>query len=104
MKDEQNPNPKKSNLLPFIAFVTLVIFAVLQTLTLLKDILQLGTLLTNILETIKNIGIILVFGITAWNYVANKSKGLKITYWICLGIFIAVTLGLWVVYGIKVSK
>lgn len=92
MKDTQ----KKINVLHFIAFVSLVVFAVLQIFSALKSVIQLGAVLTNVLETVKNIGIILVFGITAWEFVANKSKGFKITYWICLVIFILATIGLWV--------
>lgn len=92
MKDTQ----KNSNLLNFIAFIALVIFAVLQILSMLESLIQLGPVIMNVLNTVKNLGIILVFGITAYNYVANKSKGLKITYWICLVIFILATIGLWV--------
>ena len=92
MKDTQ----KKVNVLHFIAFVSLVVFAVLQIFSALKSVIQLGAVLTNVLETVKNIGIILVFGITAWEFVANKSKGFKITYWICLVIFILATIGLWI--------
>ena len=92
MKETQ----KKVNVLHFIAFISLVVFAVLQVFCALKSVIQLGAVLTNILETVKNLGIILVFGITAWEFVSGRSKGFKITYWICLVIFILATIGLWV--------
>lgn len=87
---------KNSNLLNLIAFISLVIFAALEILNMLKGIIGFGAVIMNLLNTIKNLGIILVFGITAWNFVANKKKGWKWTYWICLIIFILVTIGLWV--------
>lgn len=97
MKDSQ----RNSGLLNFIAFVSLLIFAVLQILELVDSFISLGAALMNVLNTIKNLGIILVFGITAWNFVANKSKGWKVTYWICIGIFAATILGMWIGYAIN---
>ena len=92
MKDTQ----KNTNLLNLIAFISLVIFAVLQILSMLQSVISLGPVIMNVLNTIKNLGIILVFGVTAWRFVANKAKGYKIVYWICLVIFILATIGLWV--------
>lgn len=97
MKESQ----RNSGLLNFIAFVSLLIFAVLQILELVDSFISLGAALMNVLNTIKNLGIILVFGITAWNFVANKSKGWKVTYWICIGIFAATILGMWIGYAIN---
>ena len=92
MKDTQ----KNTNLLNLIAFISLVIFAVLEILSIVQNVLELKGVLWSLLNTIKNLGIILVFGVTAWRFVANKAKGYKIVYWICLVIFILATIGLWV--------
>lgn len=92
---------KNSNLLSLIAFVSLFIFAVLQVVSLVDSIVKIDGPFMYILETIKNLGIILVFGITAWNFVANKKKGWKVTYWICIGIFAATILGMWIGYAIN---
>ena len=91
MKDTQ----KNTNILNLIAFISLVIFAVLQILSTLKVVID-RPVIMNVLNTIKNLGIILVFGVTAWRFVAHKAKGYKITYWICLVIFILATIGLWI--------
>ena len=92
MKDTQ----KNTNILNLIAFISLVIFAVLQILSMLQSVISLGPAIMNVLNTIKNLGIILVFGVTARRFVAHKAKGYKITYWICLVIFILATIGLWI--------
>lgn len=83
---------KNSNLLSLIAFISLVVFATLQIL----EIFFTSGPIFNILRTIKNLGIILVFGVTAWNFVSGKKKGWKWVYWICLIIFILATIGIWV--------
>ena len=81
MKDGE----KKPNMINFLAFVALVIFAVLQVLiNLLKTQ---GGLIT-VLEAIKNLCVVIVFGVTGYKFVKGKSKGYLYTYWISLAVFI----------------
>ncbi len=80
--------------LGFIAFVALVAVALLEALSVLP--IKLDDVLDNIVNTIKNLCVCLVIAITAYRFVLNKSKGLKITYWICVGIYLLSTLFIWV--------
>ncbi len=84
-------------LLSFIAFVALIAVALLQILDALSPLIQLGAVLSNIINTIKNLCVCLVIGVTAYGFVAKKSKGFKITYWICIAIFVVFTVLIWVI-------
>lgn len=90
---EKNTNP-----LTFVAFVAIIIFAVLQIFSLLSywGILTVGGYLPQILETIKNVCVCIVIGCLSYRFVANKGKGLKITFWVCLGIIILGTVLIWI--------
>lgn len=88
-----NQNGKMLN---FIAFVALVAVALLQILDVLSPIIKLGEVISNIIVTIKNLCVCLVIGITAYKFAADKSKGVKITYWVCIAIFVVFTVLIWV--------
>ncbi len=89
---------KNTNLLAFVAFVAIIIFAVLQIFSLLAfwGVLTVGGYLPQILETIKNVCVCIVIGYLSYRFVANKSKGFKITFWICLAIIILGTILIWI--------
>ena len=92
---------KKSNtsILNLFAFVALIALAILEVLTGLDGIgvtiFGTGSVIISLLNTIKNVCVVIVIGILAYNFVAGKSKGFKIAYWICVVIFIAATVLMW---------
>ncbi len=89
---------KNVNLLNLIAFVALVVVAVLQIFVLLNatGLLNVSGFLPNLLDTIKNVCICIVIGVVSYNFVARKKKGYKITYWVCLLIIILTTILVWI--------
>ncbi len=90
---------KTSNksILNLFAFIALITLAILEILTGLNSLgLELfGATVLNLLNTIKNICVVIVIGILAYSFVADKKKGWKITYWICVAIFIVGTVLMW---------
>lgn len=90
---------KNVNILNLLAFIGIVIIAVLEIFGFLTshDILVIkGGTFVNILNTIKNICVILVIGITAFNFVKGKSKGWLITYIVCICIIVLTTVFIWI--------
>ena len=94
MKDSKN----NVNVLNLIAFIALIVIAVLQVFSLLSHwgVLSVEGFLPSFLETLKNVCICLVVGILAYRFVANKGKGVKITFWVCLAIIIVTTILFWI--------
>ena len=96
MKDSKN----NVNVLNLIAFIALIVIAVLQVFSLLSlcNVIKVkGGFLPNFLETLKNVCICLVVGTLAYRFVANKGKGVKITFWVCLAIIIVATILFWII-------
>ena len=89
---------KEVNVLNLMAFIGLVIVAVLEIFGIFSTlkILTLEGMLVNLLNTIKNICIMLVIGITAYNFVKDKSKGWLITYIVAISIIFVTTILAWV--------
>ena len=88
---------ENKNILSLFAFIALITLAILEVLTGLNSIgveLFGGTILS-LLNTIKNICVVIVIGILAYNFVAGKKKGFIITYWICVAIFVVATVLMW---------
>lgn len=95
MKNSQN----NANILNLMAFIGVIIIAVLEIFGFLTshDILVInGGAFINILNTIKNICIILVIGITAYNFVKGKGKGWLITYIVAVCIILLTTVFIWI--------
>ena len=88
---------KNVNLLNLMAFVALIIVAVLIVVNKFLPIVGIETkgAFFNVLETIQLLFTIIIIGISAYNFVANKGKGLKITYWVAVVFFIASIVLLW---------
>ena len=89
---------KNVNILNLMAFIGVIIIAVLEVFGFLArhDILTVGGTLVNFLDTLKNICILLVIGITAYNFVSGRSKGWLITYIIAICIIILATVFIWI--------
>ena len=89
---------KNVNILNLMAFIGVIIIAVLEIFGFLArhDILTVGGTLVNFLDTLKNICILVVIGITAYNFVKGKSKGWLITYIVAICIIILATIFIWI--------
>ena len=91
-------NEKNLNILNLMAFIGVIIVALLEVFTFFSshNILTLGDALTNFLNTVKNICILLVIGISAYNFVKNKGKGWIITYIVAISIIVLTTVFIWI--------
>ena len=89
---------KNVNILNLMAFIGVIIIAVLEIFGFLArhDILTVGGTLVNFLDTLKNICILVVIGITAYNFVKGKSKWWLITYIVAICIIILATIFIWI--------
>ena len=92
----KGPNKNVLNLMAYIAFIVVALLIVVNNLFPLMGI-TIGGTLWNVLETVKNVLILLVLGIMAFNFTSGQAKWVKILYWVALVIFIVGTIILWVV-------
>lgn len=88
-----------NNLLNLLAFISLVILAVLIVVNNFLPIIGINTtgVFFTILKTIQSLLTIIVIGVSAYNFVCNKSKAIKITYWVCIALFVAGIVLMWFV-------
>lgn len=89
-------NKNVLNLMAYIAFIVVALLIVVNNLFPIMGIIIGGTL-WNVLETVKNVLILLVLGIMAFNFTSGQAKWVKIIYWVALVIFVVGTVILWVV-------
>ena len=80
----------KKSTINFIAFVALFIVAVL---ILVNNILPLvgitiGGMLFTVLETVKDVLFLVIVGVSAYSFVANKTKAWKIIFAVIFVIFV----------------
>lgn len=85
------------NILNLVAFVALIICAVLGVFDILAHfgILNASGGLLNLLKTVKNICILVVVGFAGYAFVDGRSKGYKITYWVSMVVILVCTVLLW---------
>ena len=89
---------KNSSILALIAFIGVILIAILEIFGFLAthNILTVGGALVDCLNTIKNLCILLVIGITAYYFVKGKSKALLIIYIIAMCIIVLTTVFIWI--------
>lgn len=87
----------KNSFVNVLAFVALIIIAVLEILSGLNHlgISILGATLLVLLNTVKNICVIIVISVAAYDYVSNKKKGHKIAFFIAIVVFLLGTVFAW---------
>ena len=85
------------NLLNLLAFVALVIIATLLFVQHLLPIIgvTIGGPLFGVLSTIQNILILIVVGVSAYNFAANNRPWIRILFWISVIIYIVGTVLIW---------
>ena len=81
-----------------LAFISLMIFAVLEILTGLQaaGVNIFGTTILSALSTVKNVCIILVIGFLSYEFTIGKPKGWLIAYIVALVVFVVGTILLWI--------
>lgn len=91
-------NNSNKTLLNTLSFVALAIIALLILLCNILPLLgvTIGGPVINALETVKNILILIVIGICAYNFTVGKAKWIKILFWISVLIFVVGTVFIWV--------
>ena len=88
---------KNKSILDTLTYVALIIVAILLFARWIAPIISLGPILTNLLESVQNILVLIVVGISAFNFAStNSKKWIKILFWIAVVIFIAGTILLWI--------
>lgn len=89
----------KSNksILNLFCFIALIIIAVLVLINNLLPIIgvNISGSFFSLLNTIKEIMILIVISLSAYNFVAGKTKAWRIIYWIAIALFIAGIILIW---------
>ncbi|MBO4251451.1 MAG: hypothetical protein J5911_02180 [Clostridia bacterium] len=87
------------NILNLMAFIGVILVALLEifSLSFVRDLISLGPTLEHLLNTVKNVCIMLVIGFTAYNFVKGKGKGWLIIYIIAMSIILIATILAWIV-------
>ena len=87
----------EKNVLSFLSFFALLIVAILIFVNKLLPIvgINVGGSLLDILSTIKEVFILIVVGISAYSFVANKNKTWKIVFWVAILLFVAGVVLIW---------
>ncbi len=81
---------KENNFFNVLAFIVLVITAVLSILGgILDDRIE------NLLRTVSDVFVLCVLALSAYKFVSKKSKGWKFAYWISFAIYVAGILFIW---------
>ena len=79
------------NLLNCLSFFALVIVAILIVVNNLLPLIgiEIKGMLFSILNTVKEIFILIVVGLSAYNFVSYKSKTWKTIFWVGVALFVA---------------
>ena len=87
----------KTNMLNFIAYIALFLVAILQVFSVLSHfgILTFDGSLPKFLDTIKNACLCLVIGVCSARFVKNKTKGYRVSFWVCIAIIVVGTVLIW---------
>ena len=83
------------NLLAYIALVVIGLLVVLQNFLPIIHINITGGLV-NLLETVKNVLVLIVIGCTAYNFTAGRKQWVKILFWVAVAIFVIGTILMWI--------
>ena len=86
------------NILNTLSYVALVLLAVLLFVSKLLPVVGVtieGTFI-NILDTAKNILVLVVIGISAYNFTINRARWITVLYWTAVLVFAVGTVLLWV--------
>lgn len=90
-------NGSNGSMLNLVAYVALFVVAILQVFSVLSNfgILTVTGFLPKFLDTIKNICICVVIGVCSARFVRNKTKGYRVSFWVCIAIIVVGTVLIW---------
>lgn len=85
------------NFINTLSYVSLIIVALLILINNILPIigLEIGGTIINVLETVKNLFILIVIGTSAYNFLPGKAKWVKVLFWVSVIVFIAGSVLLW---------
>lgn len=85
------------NILNLLAFSALIIVALLIVVNNLLPIIgiDIGGPFFKLLSTIEKIFTVIVIGLSAYNFVAGKTKTFKIIYWVAVALFVVGIVLVW---------
>jgi len=83
------------NLLSYIALVAIGLLIILQNFLPIIHVIISGGLV-NLLETVKNILVLIVIGCTAYNFTSGRKQWVKILFWVAVAIFVVGTILMWI--------
>ncbi len=86
------------DLLKTISYLALIIFALLLAVERILPLvgISLQGVLLYVLDTIKNIFIIIVIGVNAYSFVEGKADWIKWLYWIAIIVIVVATVLMWI--------
>ena len=86
----KNSNKNVFNLMSYVALIIIALLIVVDNFLPIIGVQFTGAIGTfmNILETIKNLFILIVIGVAAYNFIGDKAKWVKVVYWIAVVVFI----------------
>ncbi len=88
---------KTKNVLGLFSFVALAIIAVLIVVNNFLPLIGVTVdgILFIILNTVKDVLVLVVLGMCSYQFVKDKSKNINIAYWVFVGLFVLGTLLSW---------
>ncbi len=82
------------NVISYVALVIVALLLIISTGLPLVGIIISGPII-NLLSTIKEIFVLIVIGVSAYNFASNNKKWVKVLFWISIVVFIVATVLLW---------
>lgn len=85
------------NTLNTLSYVALIIVALLMLINHVLPLvgLDIGGPLVNVLETIKNVFVLIVIGISAYNFLPGRAKWVSVLFWVAIIVYVVGTILLW---------
>ena len=86
------------NTLNVLSYVALVIIALLLVISRFLPIvgINISGPIVSLLSTVKDVFVLIVIGISAYNFMAGNVKWVKILFWVAIIVYIVATVLLWI--------
>ena len=86
-----------TNILSMLSYVAMIILALLLLISNVLPMigLNIGGAFINVLNTIQNVLVLIVVGVSAYNFVQGRAKWVNVLYWVAVIVFIVGTVFFW---------
>jgi len=86
-----------TNILSMLSYVAMIILALLLLISNVLPMigLNIGGAFINALNTIQNVLVLIVVGVSAYNFVQGRAKWVNVLYWVAVIVFIVGTVFFW---------